>query len=364
MKVYEIVTEAPNVRRGILDPEITDVEPKDPSKTKAAAPKNGANAFSQMANQLGSTSSTGGTNTPTATGQTHTANPNNPNNAVKPSTSTGPTPAGPQATTNPQSSPASNTQTPPNSTSKPSVPASSSSKPAPTAKELLKTLKKNKAEKEAKVALIKEQRIAGFVANPIVQAIGKTAAIFYPIYTWVEEMAAINVLWKVEDIDGVTAQGYRADVTARCFTEMISNFAGFILVAKSSATIVTTLRTMVAGVPGGGQVAWIVMTLAQIAFFALLNRPEVQQYICKMIMSYAWPVADWVGSLGELGAGNNAKVKDAVLDVANKPGALPAPNKQPTNTPSSGQGAQPSEPSGSGDRMVTGDELFKSLRLQ
>ena len=313
-----------------------------------------SNAMGQMAKDLsGGKTSTGGTTTQTPTGQIHRANPNNPNNAVKPS-----------------ASPAPNTQTPPNSTSKPSAPSSSSSKPAPTAKELLKTLKKNKAEKEAKVALIKEQRIAGFVANPIVQAIGKTAAIFYPIYTWVEEMAAINVLWQSEDIDGVTAQGYRADVTARCFTEMISNFAGLILVAKSSASIVTTLRTMIAGVPGGGQVAWIVMTLAQIAFFALLNRPEVQQYICKMIMSKAWPVADWVGSLGELGAGNNAKVKDAVLDVANKPGALPnkdqsAPNKQPASTPPSnkGQGAQPALPSGSGDRMVTGDELMKQLGL-
>ena len=360
MKVYEIVTEAPNVRRGILDPEITDVEPKAPS-----AKPSSSNAMGQMAKDLsGGKTSTGGTTTQTPTGQIHRANPNNPNNAVKPSTSTGPTPAGPQATTNPQSSPASNTQTPPNSTSKPSVPASSSSKPAPTAKELLKTIKKNKAEKEAKIALLKEQNIAGLGANPIVQAIGKTAAILLPIYTWVEEMATINVLWKAEDIDGVTAQGYRADVTARCFTEMISNFAGFILVAKSSATIVTTLRTMVAGVPGGGQVAWIVMTLAQIAFFALLNRPDVQKYICSKLMSFAWPAADWVGSLGELGAGNNAKVKDAVLDVANKPGALPTPNNQPTNTPSSGQGAQPSEPSGSGDRMVTGDELFKSLRLQ
>jgi hypothetical protein len=354
MKVYEIVTEAPNVRRGILDPEITDIEPKDPSKTKAAAPKNGANAFSQMANQLGSTSSTGGTNTPTATGQTHTANPNNPNNATKPS-------AGPQATTNPQSSPASpQATTPPNS-----------SKKAPTAKELLKLVKKNKAEKEAKIALIKEQKIAGFVANPIVQALGKTASILYPIYEWVEEMAVINVLWQAEDIDGVTAQGYRADVTARCFTSMISNFAGFILVAKSSASIVTTIRTMIAGVPGGGQVAWIVMSLAQVAFFALLNRDDVQQYICKTIMSKAWPAADWVGSLGELGAGNNAKVKGAVLDAANKPGALPnkdqaTPNNQPTGkspAPVSGQAAQPSAPDKSGDRMVTGDELMKQLGL-
>ena len=351
MKVYEIVVEAPNVRRGILDPEITDVEPKEPSKTKAAAPKSasGTNAFSQMANQLGGTSSTGGTTTATPTGQTHTANPNNPNNPAKPS--------------------ASNTSSSTNNTS--NTTASPGSKP-PSAKELQKKLDRAKQEKIKKIT---EQKVAGLFANPLVQAIGRSASIILPVLDWIEQMATVNEMWRAGHIDGVTAQGYRASYTATCMTAMATNYAAFVLMAKSSAKIVTALRTVMAGVPGPGWIAWTVTSLAQWAFFELLNTKIAQDYICNFIMSRAWPVADWVGAQGELGVVDAAdKLKDWMRDAGKKPGAItptdqqatPTANKQPASappTPSKGQGAQPSAPSGSGDRMVTGDELMKQLGL-
>jgi hypothetical protein len=335
MKVYEIVTEADNVI---------------PFPGKGTVPKNGANAFGQMANQLGSgTSSSGGTTTQTPSGSVHTSNPNNPNNPAKPSAS---------------NTAATNTSN-----------ASSSSKP-PSAKELQRKLKKEHLEK---VRIIKDQKIAGLFANKWIKTFGKTAAIIVPVLIWIEEMATVNVLFDEGYIDGKQAQNYRAAYSGVCFTAMITNWAAFILVAKTSGTIVTGLRTALLGMPGPGWIAWVVTSLAQAAFFAFLNREATQNYVCKLIMTQAWPAADWVGSMGELGAVDWAdKVKDELKDAAKEPGALgargntrtqqttpsqSATGNQPANTPaapSSGQAAQPSVPGG---QSVTGADLMKSIGL-
>jgi hypothetical protein len=328
MKVYEIVNEADNVI---------------PFPGKGPAPKNGANAFSQMANQLGGgTSSTGGTTTPTSTGQTHTSNPNNPNNPAKPSASN-------TASTNTSN-------------------ASSSSKP-PSAKELQRKLKKEHLEK---VRIIQDQKIAGLFANKWIKVLGKTASIIIPVLNWIEEMATVNVLFDEGYIDGKQAQNYRAAYSGACFTAMITNWAAFILVAKTSSSIVTALRTALLGMPGPGWIAWVVTSLTQAALFGLLNTEFVQNYICKLIMTQAWPAADWVGSLGELGAVDwSDKVKDEIKDAAKEPGALgdrgqrargnaPQSSAPATSTPNAGQAAQPSTSSGKG---VTGDDLMKSIGL-
>ena len=334
MKVYEIVNEADNVI---------------PFPGKGPAPKNGANAFSQMANQLGNTSSTGGTTTATPTGSVHTSNPNNPNNPAKPSTP--------------------NTSSTSNNTS--NITASSGSKP-PSAKELQRKLKKEHLEK---VRIIQDQKIAGLFANKWIKVLGKTASIIVPVLTWIEEMATVNVLQQEGYIDGIQAQNYRAAYSGACFTAMITNWAAFILVAKTSSSIVTALRTALLGMPGPGWIAWVVTSLAQAAFFALLNTETVQNYICKLIMTQAWPVADWVGSVGELGVVNWAdKVKDELRNAAKEPGAIgrnknpaqqttpsqPVAGNQPSSTPSSGQGAQPNAPVG---QSVTGADLMKSIGL-
>ena len=348
MKVYEIVTEAPNVRRGILDPEITDVEPKDPSKTRAAAPKSSSgpssSAFNQMANQLGAgTSSSGGTTTQTATGQVHTANPNNPNNPAKPS--------GPAAET-------------PTKGKKPDI------------KELKKKLKPEQQQRATRLA---EQKTAEFFGGKLVSYIGRKASIILPVLDWIEEMSTINVLFDQGSIDAKQAQNYRAAYSGACFTSMVTNWAAFLAFAKTSSTIITALRTALLGIPGAGWVAWTVTALTQTAFFALLNTETVQNYVCKLIMTQAWPAADWVGSMGELGVVDWAdKVKDEIRDAAKEPGALgargqqakdsatqppnattPAPaNKPATNTkPNAGQAAQPA------GQTISGDDLMKSIGL-
>jgi len=329
MKVYEIVTEADNVI---------------PFPGKGIVPKNGANAFGQMANQLGGgTSSSGGTTTPTATGQTHTANPNNPN---KPSITT--TPTGTDTT---------------------------NKKQKPDVNELKKKLK---PEHKSKADKLVEQKTAEFFGSKKISWLGRKASIVIPVLDWIDEMATVNVLQQEGYIDGIQAQNFRAAYSGACFTAMITNWAAFLAFAKTSSTIITGLRTVLLGIPGAGWIAWVVTALAQTALFAVLNTEAVQNYVCKLIMTVAWPAADWVGSVGELGAVNWAdKVKDELRDAAKEPGAMgrnknpsqqttpsqPAAGNQPASTPaapSSGQAAQPSAPAGA---PVTGADLMKSLGL-
>lgn len=324
MKVYEIVSEADNVI---------------PFPGKGPAPKNGANAFSQMANQLGGgASSTGGTTTQTATGSVHTSNPNNPNNPTKPSTTTAP------ASTD-----------------------TTNKKQKPDVNELKKKLK---PEHKSKVDKQVEQKTAEFFKK--VSWVGRKLSIIIPVMSWIDEMATVNVLQQEGYIDGIQAQNFRAAYSGACFTEMVTNWAAFLAFAKTSSTILTGLRTVLLGIPGAGWIAWVVTALAQTALFAVLNTEAVQNYICKLIMTLAWPAADWVGSVGELGVINWAdKVKDELRDAAKEPGAIgrnkkpaqqttpsqPATGNQPASAPAAPSGGQAAQPS------VTGADLMKSIGL-
>lgn len=318
MKVYEIVSEADNVI-------------PFPGKNKNAGP---ASAFQQMANQLGSTSSTGGTTTQTATGSIHTSNPNNPNNPAKPSTTAA-------------------AETP-----------TKGKKP-----DIEKLKKKLKPEHKSKVDKVVEQKTAEFFGSKLISSIGRKASIILPVLDWIEEMATVNVLQQEGYIDGIQAQNFRASYSGSCFTAMVTNWAAFLAFAKTSSTIITALRTVLLGIPGAGWIAWVVTALAQTALFAVLNTEAVQNYICKLIMTQAWPAADWVGSVGELGVVNWAdKVKDELRDAAKEPGAIgknktPATSNQPASTPaapSGGQAAQPSAPAG---QSLSGADLMKSIGL-
>jgi hypothetical protein len=326
MKVYEIVNEADNVI---------------PFPGKGPAPKNGANAFSQMANQLGGTSSTGGTTTATPTGSVHTSNPNNPNNPAKPSTTTAP------ASTD-----------------------TTNKKQKPDVNELKKKLK---PEHKSKVDKLVEKQTYQFLGSKQISWLGRKASIIVPVLSWIDEMATVNVLFDEGYIDGKQAQNYRAAYSGACFTEMITNWAAFLAFAKTSSTIITGLRTILGAIPGAGWIAWVATGLTQAAIFALLNTEYVQNYICKLIMTLAWPAADWVGSVGELGAVNWAdKVKDELRDAAKEPGALgdrggkrtqqttPTQPASKPAAPSSGQAAQPSAPAG---QSITGADLMKSIGL-
>ena len=323
MKVYEIVTEADNVI---------------PFPGKGSAPKNGANAFGQMANQLGGgTSSSGGTTTQTPSGSVHTANPNNPNNPSKPSTTT--TPA-----------------------------TDTSSKKKPSLMELMKKLK---PEHKQEVAKVVEKQTSTFFGNKLISSIGRKASIIIPVLDWIEEMAVVNVLQDKKLITPIEAQNFRAAYSGACFTAMITNWAAFLAFAKTSSAIITGFRTMLLGIPGAGWIAWVATSLTQVALFALLNTEAVQNYICKLIMTQAWPAADWIGSLGQLGAVDWAdKVKDELRDAAKEPGALgdrgqkakgnTSQPSNPTTPPNSGQAAQPSAPAG---QSMNGDDLMKSIGL-
>lgn len=221
------------------------------------------------------------------------------------------------------------------------------------------------------------ERITSFTNNSVVKFLEKHwittsfLTITTAIASWCKEMAAINTLWdageyRTETNPAQAVQADRAEATHLCVTEIISNIVAFIALAKTSTKALAALRACMSAWPGPGWAASLVLTVAELGFFYWLNKRETQEWIAYTMLGWAWPAADWVGSVGKMAwpdAGD--KFFGQLRDIASDPGSLSDRGKQerdaqqgqPANTTSTA----PKQPVPANQR-VTGTDWTNAVK--
>lgn len=318
------------------------------------APQTGANAFSQMANQLGNTtSSTGGKTSSSSTGKTHKANPNNPNKS--------------------------------GTTKKFSVGSKglvSNAGGKQTSVSPKDALKSTAPDKVAVAQTASKSIWSKFTGTKIFRFV--TNKYLGPVVIWLDDMSSINELWDAGafndhgDKAGEVAQQLRTYYTQLLITRMATMW-----VAWGTASFATgmAVRGLVALIPGLGWLANLAAFAAQAVVYALLNTEAVQKYLTFKILENLVP--EWIndpvygfarvfGAVGSTVPAYITQLKkkwlskgpEAAKDAANAaPGAVANVARDAANAvKNTGKAAvSPSASPSSDDDGISGADLAKKL---